>query len=580
MIKADQNNGWVFLAFDDVDMASSFFSFLSDMMDKKDIQRSRNLVLLPYLLYLRHEKDIEDFAECFHQELVRSKRLLRLKPCPYGREDSSLLSMDVQSVLYQKGFQRELTSFQVRNLKKILPLSSAALFSVPGSGKTSEALAYYLFHRKKGDRLLVVCPKNAFSSWKEQLHFCFTKGEADFVRIDGDYFLDAAPRLLPDKMIISYQQLLLLREEIMQEMKNDRFFLFVDESHRIKNPEAKTTECLLSLSFLAQRKLILSGTPMPQSSVDLIPQFSFLFPSRHVTSQDVIPSFQPYYTRTTEAELKIPPIHEIQMEVSLGEEEKKLYKLCSSKIVRQSEEGLSAYDKSAMAKINQCILLLLELLSMPSSVLPYFGSSMTPTIQKSLGHMKGSKYMEAIRLVKRLMKEEGKKVIIWSSFVKTIRNLDMDLKEYGSDCIYGETESGNVFDEDSREGKLEAFRKDPEKRVLIMNPQACGESISLQMCCQTMIYVDRTFNAANYIQSLDRIHRIGIKESPVVYILNAKDTIDDYLSAKLKLKIERMYLALNDSSLKESMFSYNGPSSDTNFNSEELLSVVEYLKNN
>lgn len=580
MIRADQNNGWVFLAFDDVDMASSFFSFLSDMMDKKDIQKSRNLVLLPYLLYLRHEKDIEDFSECFHQELVRSDRLLRLNPLPAARKDPAILSMDVQDVLYQKGFQRELTSFQIRNLKKILPLTSAALFSVPGSGKTSEALAYYLFHRKKGDRLLVVCPKNAFPSWKEQLHFCFSKEEADFVRIDGDYFLDSAPRLLPDKMIISYQQLLLLKEEIMQEMKNDRFFLFVDESHRIKNPEAKTTECLLSLSFLAQRKLILSGTPMPQSSSDLIPQFSFLFPSKHVTPRDVIPSFQSYYTRTTEAELKIPPVREIQMEVTLDEEEKKLYQLCSSKIIRQSESGLSVYDKSAMAKINQCILLLLELLSMPSSVLPYFRSTISPAIQKSLGCMKGSKYMQAIRLVKRLMKDEGKKVIIWSSFVKTIKNLDMDLKEYGSECIYGETENGNVFDEDSREGKLEAFRKDPGKRILIMNPQACGESISLQMCCKTMIYVDRTFNAANYIQSLDRIHRIGIKDSPVVYILNAKDTIDDYLSAKLKLKIERMYLALNDSSLKESMFSYNGPASDTNFNSEELLSVVEYLKNN
>src|SRR5262249_11896781 len=52
--------------------------------------------------------------------------------------------------------------------------------------------------------------------------------------------------------------------------------LVLDESHRIKTPEAKVTEAVLQLRASARRRYILSGTPVANTPDDLWSQFYFL----------------------------------------------------------------------------------------------------------------------------------------------------------------------------------------------------------------------------------------------------------------------------------------------------------------
>jgi SNF2 family DNA or RNA helicase len=86
---------------------------------------------------------------------------------------------------------------------------------------------------------------------------------------------------------------------------------------------------------------------------------------------------------------------------------------------------------------------------------------------------------------------------------------------------------------------------------MIANPAACGEGISLHKACHHAIYLDRTFNAAHYLQSVDRIHRLGLSQDEVtrIDILEAKDTIDSRVANRLKAKIDSMSLILNDPGL-------------------------------
>src|SRR3546814_10790138 len=65
--------------------------------------------------------------------------------------------------------------------------------------------------------------------------------------------------------------------------------------------------------------------------------------------------------------------------------------------------------------------------------------------------------------------------------------------------------------EGSREAIIDGFHRAPGQAILIANPQAVGESISLHKACRTAIYFDRAFNAGRYIQSKDRIHRYNPK---------------------------------------------------------------------
>ena len=161
----------------------------------------------------------------------------------YQRAKSSVVtpSSDVVSRLYGKGFARKLTKEQVRNIGKLVGLTAGATFSVPGAGKTTEALAIFSLRSEPTDRLLVIAPKNAFGAWDEQLQLC-VPGSGDFVRLRGgweriEWLLGQDPRF----MLITYQQLPRVRDLIARDLAARRTFVFLDESHRIKSGKGAIT---------------------------------------------------------------------------------------------------------------------------------------------------------------------------------------------------------------------------------------------------------------------------------------------------------------------------------------------------
>ena len=82
-------------------------------------------------------------------------------------------------------FERELTREQLRNLKKLLKYHAAATFSVPGAGKTTEALAFFTLLKADEDRLLIISPKNAFPAWEEQIDDCLPHHHLKVVILTG-----------------------------------------------------------------------------------------------------------------------------------------------------------------------------------------------------------------------------------------------------------------------------------------------------------------------------------------------------------------------------------------------------------
>ena len=106
--------------------------------------------------------------------------------------------------------------------------------------------------------------------------------------------------------------------------------------------------------------------------------------------------------------------------------------------------------------------------------------------------------------------DDGGKVIIWCSFINTIKKMSEYMRNMGhnSVTIWGGIPRDNEADpEDNREARIERFKSDGAYNILIANPSSLAESISLHKHCHHAIYVDRTFNGAHYMQSLDRIHR-------------------------------------------------------------------------
>lgn len=113
---------------------------------------------------------------------------------------------DIRQKLISIGFKRNLTDNQVYNLSRISHLPGAATFSVPGAGKTTEALGFFFVNAAETDRLLVVAPKNAFGAWDEQLMVCTGATCGIFARLRGgeaaiQAALQASPRFMWTKRL-------------------------------------------------------------------------------------------------------------------------------------------------------------------------------------------------------------------------------------------------------------------------------------------------------------------------------------------------------------------------------------------
>lgn len=465
----------------------------------------------------------------------------------------SISSLDIKKELEAIGFVRNLSDKQMRNISKIAGLSAAATFSVPGAGKTTEALAFFFYRARANESLLVIAPKNAFAAWDEQIIDCVPSISSQFIRLRGgkeriEKTLAENPRF----MLISYQQLSRVSDLIAAYCAKNPTYIFLDESHRIKSGVGKqTARAVLSLSHLPVGKLIMSGTPMPQSIEDLIPQFTFLYPEKIAVVDTVVDLIRPVYVRTNKAELGLPPVTRNMIRLQMAPMQYELYKLMRYEVAREAASVLTIRNKQKFRNLGRSVARLLQFVSNPALLSSELSFAHPDLLAAVLAEGDGPKLKYVLKRTRQLARE-NKKVLIWSSFVRNVEYLAERLVDLGAVYIHGGVDAGDEDDDETREGKIKLFHDDPNVQVMIANPAAASEGVSLHKVCHHAIYLDRTFNAAHYLQSEDRIHRFGLlqEETTTIEIVECIDSIDETVRERLKLKIDKMAEALEDSSLR------------------------------
>jgi len=454
-------------------------------------------------------------------------------------------------VLAEVGFRRTLTKNQIRNVCRLVALPNGATFSVPGAGKTTEALATFAFRTRLNKNLLVVSPKNAFAAWDEQVSICLpghtftrlTGGRANIANL-----LRSNPRMA----VITYNQLVNVVELIQENLARHSSVVFLDESHKIKGGEDRPTAgAVLSISHLPEWKLIMSGTPMPNAPEDLIPQIRFLY-ANIGTPTDPISTIQKFFVRTTKTELGLPPVISMGIPIPLTDAQARLYRLCAAEVARDSEKALASFDKSLLRRIGQSYQVLLQLVSNPALLAAHGSRFQNEDLIACL--QSDSPKISYICHKARQLAAAGHKVLIWSGFVKNVEVISQRLIDLGADYIHGGVETGsdgNEDDQDTRESKIARFHNDPAAMVLVANPAACAEGISLHTVCHHALYLDRNYNAAQFLQSADRIHRLGLPpdQKTFIEIVYSPGTLDESVDRRLRFKIDQMERALEDNSI-------------------------------
>jgi SNF2 family DNA or RNA helicase len=466
--------------------------------------------------------------------------------------------------------QHELKPFQRRNLRKLLRLSNGAEFSVPGAGKTTVAYACYEASRIAGkvERLLVIAPLSAWESWHDEAVAWFKPAP---VVSDFDGKIPFGTEIL----IVNYQRLASQMDLIARWVQERPTHVILDESHNIKaSPLKEWGAACIEISHFAARRDILTGTPAPHLPKDLVSQISFLWgdDARRILPvnisakaptpglmDDVSRRIAPFFARTTKTELGLRP-PDLRVEpVTMKPLQKEIYD-----VVRGDLSRLTRADRRAFVDLRDVTMYLLEAATNPALLSAALGrfpqqmvwpphdvpvdASLIEKVQRYLQLETPAKFEKLLSIVEA-NKRERRKTLVWSRFIGNITQLATRLLlNYNPALFYGERFSQQPSGIKSREEELDRFRHDPNCWVLIANPQAMAEGVSLHKTCHDAVYLDRDFNAGKYLQSLDRIHRLGLdpEEETRITFLVASGTIDEIVDSRLQSKTENLAVMLND----------------------------------
>ncbi|QXJ26576.1 DEAD/DEAH box helicase [Actinomadura graeca] len=481
-------------------------------------------------------------------------------------ESPALPADEITELLAASGWSAPdpLTAFQLRDIAKLLSMSHGANFSVPGAGKTRVSLATFQVLRVQGqvERLMVVAPKAAFESWLFENQACLETPL--YVQVlDSGRLPDPAAQLI----VVNYEGLAKHQVALAKWLAMKPSMFILDEAHRMKRgANGVHGAACLALGPRSRRRLILTGTPAPNGVKDLENLLGFVWPgegrrivTRAVGNGDLRHAsrvLRPLFTRTTKGELGLPEVNVKIRRLKLPDLHREIYGALtgemSARAARvahpESQEGLEALGKILMyllmAATSPALLAVGDTkyealrfrvppLDVPRDATLYQLLEDLPSYELS------PKYQETLAIVDANARA-GRKTLVWSTFIRNLTTLEVMLAPYLPATVHGGTQD--------REDQLKRFREDPDCHVLLSNPATLGEGISLHQVCNDAVYVDRDFAAGRYLQSLDRIHRLGLKPGTVtnITVLAADKTIDDRVEQRLDTKLQIMEAVLDD----------------------------------
>ena len=518
----------------------------------------------------------DDFVRSILRTGVDDRSQLEALQNGLASTDDAAAAIDL---LNHTRFKRDLKPFQIRDLSKMLRLRHGANFSVPGAGKTSVELAIYEIERHEGRilQLLVVGPLSSFDSWIDDSKDCLDP-TPNICRYTGGSIPSTA-----EIVLVNYQRLSISYERLASWVTGKPTLVVLDEAHRMKRGrDGEWGDACLDLAYLAKRRDLLTGTPAPQSPRDLVALFDFIWPgssrqilpaaalSPHPSNDDVAlisPSIAPLFVRTTKSELELPSTTMNVVTVPMGPLHKEIYeslKANFSKLIKTQKErvDLAAWGNVTMylleAATNPALLPAgsstsdpIEFRHPPMLIPP--GSNLNDLISDFASYETPEKFKQLALLVADL-KAQGRKVLIWSNFVRNLLSLERMFHAYNPALIHGgiPSEVSSPTSGRTREGEIARFKNDESCAILLANPAALGEGVSLHHICHDAIYLERTFNAGQYLQSVDRIHRLGlaIDQVTTVTFLVSAGTIDLAVSRRVQEKAIQLGVMLDDPSIE------------------------------
>ncbi|HRH50463.1 MAG TPA: DEAD/DEAH box helicase [Panacibacter sp.] len=571
----------------------SFWDFKYDYTNKNYSIALEKQLFLKVINYFENENivfELKKEAKKYSEEIeIISLNFNNLKElaAKYKNGKFDKIQFDKFREHVAQNIKRSLKIHQLKSAYHLYLLGNAANFSVPGSGKTSVVLTVYEKLRQEGkvNTLFVVGPPSCFGPWRNEFYETLGRKPEYTILAGGNkinrknqYF--ETSNNLSELYLTSFHSLLFDQKEVNHflKQKHVRAFLVVDEAHYIKQINGNWAHAILTLSQKTEFRCVLTGTPMPKSYTDIFNLFDFLWPNnepitshekniikhneekgnRHSIKNLLDNSIGPlfYRVRKSDLNLKAQNFFSPQL-IKMGEYERIIYDATFKRIKNYSKDDyyknidfVNKLGRGRIMRLRQCV----SYPKLLNSAIEEYDENLFTDLTDLKNIIRQYDKLEVpgkikylLRIVKQFQKK-SLKIVIWSNFIGTISLIERHLKAEGFYCkkIIGSTpvESNLIKAEETREKIRDEFVDGQSGLdILIANPAACAESISLHKTCHSAIYYDLTYNCAQYLQSLDRIHRVGGSEDIEAnyYFLQYENSIDADIKKNIEEKSNKMF---------------------------------------
>jgi SNF2 family DNA or RNA helicase len=452
-----------------------------------------------------------------------------------------LLEPPLENLLADKSLTFPMMPFpyQLQGVAFLYPRLHAVLADEMGLGKTMQTVTAIrlLLHEGRIERVLLVCPKPLLTNWQRE--FQLWAPELSVTLIEGDpatrHWLWQRER--PGVMLANYE--LTVRDRPILPRRRVPFDLVVlDESQRIKNRHSATSQAVRMIA--RKRSWALTGTPLENHTDDLVGIFEFLLPG--YLRSDMRPrrlgrAISDYVLRRTKDQVlnQLPPVMRRDAMLHLDPEQRRTYELAEKEgIVRLSRMGHSLTVRHVL----ELILRLKQICNFD----PATGSS--AKLERLLADLQECR-------------ASGRKVIVFSQWVETLRRLNQSLKSFQPLEYHGRIPANQ------RDSVIDRFRRDARHQVLLISYGAGGVGLNLQFTGYVFLF-DRWWNPAVEDQAIHRAHRIGTESPVIVTRLMAVDTIEERIADILDKKRQ----------LFQAVFSATRPAPRWGLSAAELLQAL------
>ena len=431
-----------------------------------------------------------------------------------------------------------------------------------GLGKTVQTLALLQFEKENGAKTasLLVLPTSLIYNWEMEarkftpslkiFNYTGTHREKNVEQFEGY-----------DLVLTSYGT-----ARIDVDCLKNYFFNYVilDESQAIKNPDSIIAKSVKELR--CQHRLVLSGTPVENSTLDLWSQMNFANPGLLGDQAFFRNQFlNPIEKQQDEAKLKrlysmIKPFvlrrHKGQVATELPE------KIENIKYCEMTEQQEQEYEKVKSQYRNLILDSIDEKGLSGSQFLLLQGLTRLRQIANhpkmaDINYKGDSGKMEDVTHMLRSALTENHKLLIFSQFVKHLSILKEFLLRENLEYAYldGSTKE--------RQGQVELFQNNDDVRIFLISLKAGGVGLNLTAADYVFI-LDPWWNPAVEAQAIDRAYRIGQKNKVFTYKFITKNTVEEKI---LNLQRNKQKLASDLITTEESFVK--------NLSKEDIQSIFE-----